>query len=126
MLIALFGDDDLLKRAIAIAHDMDTSLNQQGYFVYIYKWIFVPNTSCESMLSDFGALHHVLCVDHASTKRNRAKSEEYDNSVGSEGQYTLLTALFYENGLRHFQTISPHDLFTNAKTDAIDIIFPNT
>ena len=109
------GSFDFATTILKLAHQMDDSLGQQGYFTHLHKYVFIniPFVPCSAeFLEHVGEIDNVLCV--------MANRNEDDYSI------ELYTAM-YENSRGYWDIISNQYTQNFFNSDGLSKdLFPNS
>ena len=113
--ITLVGGANFITKTLDVAKNIDKQLNQHGHFLFSYKWIIIPNTSCDKMVDSIKPFYHVICIEH-----NSENAHVNDICTDQIGITSIKTALF-ETKKRVFQNVS-----FNKEGNLLDKnLFPN-
>ena len=116
-LVVIYGSNELISNVFDLANLLDAELDQQGYFISIYKWLIITTDSvCEEFIDVISDVEHVLCfqfLQNAFRKRSMLLSKKEDANF-----LKPKTLLFGKSG-RVFSTVH---LSTKIRVESL---FPN-
>ena len=114
--VTVVGSESFIKRTFYIAETIDEKIGRHGHFLFLYKWIIIPNTNCDAFVTSIDPFYHVLCVEI------NYQNQSEINICREEIQIRAIkTGIFYGQR-RTFEDVSTKDTakYNNEK------IFPNT
>ena len=114
--ITVVGSESFIKRTFYIAETIDEKIGRHGHFLFLYKWIIIPNTNCDAFVTSIDPFYHVLCVE--INYQNQSKDIICRNGIQIRA---IKTGIFCDQR-RTFVEVSTKDTakYNNQR------LFPNT
>ena len=112
--IIIIGQKNFVRNTLVLASNMDTYLDQHGYYTFLYKWLIFAEDTCDNYLNSTDTFYHVLCIESMVNYQQMCYS-----------RITMKTLVFGEDG-KIFQRIALDRMRANKHFSRdLNTLFPN-